>query len=320
MGCGDVLTMICPAKVNMALSVGTANRDGLHPLASWMVAVAFGDTLTLAKVQGPDSRFHITPADDGPTPPPHDQAAALNQGIGTYPTVQVNWPLADDLAYRAHSHLQRHVGHLLPVELGLSKRIPTGAGLGGGSSDAAATLVGLDRLFNLGLDDATLIRVGLDLGSDVGFLVEAALGTTSAIVTGLGEQIQPLPPATDPIHLTLVLPRLSCPTGLVYAAFDDLTQDGPTTTPNLQRVRAIADARMTAQDEPFNDLTAAACRVQPKLADLIDLLHYQLRQPVHVTGSGSAVFLVGPSHAACQQLAQEATTLTGLPALATRTI
>lgn len=156
------LELSCPAKVNLALYVGAPCTDGLHPLASWMVALRFADTLTLQHHEsGNDSRFDIRPIDE----------SVDGRGFtGTSsPRISIDWPIEEDLVYRAHRLMEQHVGSHLPVHLKLRKRIPAGAGLGGGSSNAAATLVGLNHLFDLGLPDQTLIPIARRLGSDVVF-------------------------------------------------------------------------------------------------------------------------------------------------------
>ena len=106
----DALTLRCPAKVNLALSVGAARaEDGMHPICSWMVTVEFGDTLTLTRSITNDSSYEFFYANDAPSPQP------------------IDWPLQSDLAFRAHGLIQRHVGEDLPVNMQLTKRIPAGA-------------------------------------------------------------------------------------------------------------------------------------------------------------------------------------------------
>jgi len=306
-----LLTLNCPAKVNLALSVGAPNPDGLHPLASWMVAVDFADSLTLEKNDNEPSRFDIAPVNKT-----DDTHAA------THP-VCVDWPLQKDLAFRAHALLENEIGRPLPIKLTLRKRIPTGAGLGGGSSNAAATLVGLNRLFSLGLDGPALIHLGQRLGSDVSFLIGAILGHPSALVTGLGEQLEPLT-HHGPIHLLLIFPEgLACPTGQIYAAFDQFNQSQQPADPDIARVRRITQwpgQSTLPPDAPFNDLQLPAFAVEPRLKNIHEQLEQHLRTPVHVTGSGATLFVIANSQAACQSLATQASALAGLTAVATRTL
>ena len=299
------VALFCPAKVNLALSVGapTATPRGLlHPLASWMVAVTFGDDLEVAEAAGIASRFDLAFAKDAPR---HGQ---------------VDWPLEKDLCWRAHAAMEAHTGRHLPVQLTLRKRIPAGAGLGGGSSDAAATLVAIDRLFELHLEESVLLELGAGLGSDVPFLVGALRGRPSAIVSGLGEQMEPVAPQSA-IPMVLILPSFPCPTGAVYQAYDRLNP--PATLagrPDLPRVRALAGERQVLPGAPFNDLAEPACEVRPELGALRAQISTALGLPVHVSGSGSTLFLVLASADAAEASVHRVAALTGLPTLATRVI
>lgn len=294
------LELACAAKLNVALSVGgpDAERGGLHPIASWMVALRHADRLVLRPAAAGRSRFDIAFAGA-----PHEP--------------KVDWPLHADLAHRAHGLMCARSGRALDVELTLRKRIPPGSGLGGGSSDAAATLVGLNRLFDLGVDDATLCAWGHTLGSDVAFGVAAMLGSASAIVSGLGERIEPAP-LRRPLHVVLVFPPFACPTGAVYRAHDAIV--APATAPDVDRVRALAAAATVAPDGPFNDLAQAAAVVQPQLGALRCRLAAELAAPVHVSGSGSTLFLLAAGDAEARALAERAAAASGLPVVATRTI
>jgi len=215
------LTLRAPAKVNLALSVGPPDARGMHPIASWMVAVEWGDDLTLRRAEAGGLTLDRRWADDAPHTP------------------AIDWAVEADLAWRAHAALEAEAGRPLPVAAELVKRVPPGAGLGGGSGDAAAMLVGLRRLYGLPLSDADLKRVAGTLGSDIPFAVDAVLGRASAVVTGLGERIEPSPLA-GPVHLVLVLPPLRCPTGAVYRAFDRSAEHAAVDEP---RVRALAAMR-----------------------------------------------------------------------------
>ncbi|MEX0653170.1 MAG: 4-(cytidine 5'-diphospho)-2-C-methyl-D-erythritol kinase [Phycisphaeraceae bacterium] len=296
----DTLTLACPAKVNLALSVGPPRDDHLHPIASWMVATTFGDRLTLRRAAGgATSRWRLAFADDAPTPQP------------------IDWPLERDLAYRAHRLLAGHVGRPLTVEVELAKRVPAGAGLGGGSSDAAGVLVGLNRLFDLKLPVSELMVLARQLGADVVFLVAALEGSPSAIVTGTGETIEPAAPA-GPVDLVLVLPPFGCPTGAVYEAFDrDHAGDARL---RVAAVRSLAGQHPLPADGPFNDLAEPAQQVQPRLAEAVARLDEALGMPVHVTGSGAAMFVVARSPDHARALATTATQATGLATVATRTL
>lgn len=297
----DVMTIPCPAKVNLALSVGPPDGSGYHPIASWMAALTFGDTLTLRRLESVDtqSRYDIRFADDAPQ-------------VGT-----VDWPLEKDLAYRAHRALEATAGRALPIELTLRKRIPTGAGLGGGSSDAAGVLWAVNELFELGLSEAALQAHAAALGSDVVFLVAALGGEPAAVVTGFGERLQPVT-VTSPAHLVLVLPALSCATGPVYQAFDEGV--GMSARADESRVRALAAGGRPQANELFNDLADAACRVCPPLAEAVEQVATAAGRAVHITGSGAAMFVLAEDESDATTLARRISDRIGLATVPTRTV
>lgn len=303
------LRVSCPAKVNLALSVGPPDAAGMHPIASWMVAVNFSDQLTVQRLAAPPSAFDIAFE-------PVDEAANATTAV-------VDWPLEKDLTFKAHALLQRRAGRELPIRLTLRKRIPAGAGLGGGSSDAARTLVAVNQLFDLKLDHAMLVELSRELGSDVAFGIAGAHGVSSAIVTGLGDELAPAPRG-QVIDLVLILPPFGCPTGAVYKAFDQLHGFSPAATaatpPQVDRVRQLAALATIPQQAPFNDLAEAACLVQPPLREIREQLRSALNLPIHITGSGSTLFVIAPSALTAKVLARKITATTGLRAVATRTL
>ena len=311
----DRLEITCPAKVNLALSVARPRADGMHPIASWMVACTFGDRIELRRADGTAEEGGVN-AGGSQT---HLRAGGLQivpdneqpQGV----QISVDWPVEKDLAFRAWRLLESHLGRPLPVTATVRKRIPTGAGLGGGSSDAAAMLVGLDRLFELKLSHR-LVQLAAALGSDVPFLVGAMQGEPSALVTGLGERLEPLP-LEGVLYLVLAFPPVECSTPQVYRAFDQLNPDAPSEA-DVGRVRTLAAQWPVPQAGPFNDLAEPAMVVQPRLREHIVALAAE-RIPAHITGSGAGMFIIAPNHLTAEALARGVTAITGLPAIATRT-
>jgi len=298
----DFLTLTCPAKVNLALSVASPLASGMHPIVSWMVALNFGDILTLHRMPDdiPASSFSMAYASDAP----RRQA--------------IDWPLEKDLAYRAHALLESKLQKKLPIQAQLIKWIPTGAGLGGGSSNAAAMLVGLNRLYKLDLSTETLCQWSTELGSDIAFLIGALMGEPSAIIAGTGEQFIPARRET-PIHLTLIFPPASCPTGPVYKAFDQLLE-GKEKPVEFERVRAQAASRQIQAGDPFNDLAKPACVVAPVLSEAKKTCESLLKQPVHITGSGAAMFTLARNADHARDMAITLTRDAHLPTLATHTL
>lgn len=280
----------CPAKLNLALSVGPPGADRMHPIASWMVTTDFADDLHLTRLDaGRDSLYAIVWAPDAPR------------------TSEIDWPIQKDLAVRAHLALQERAGRPLPVRMKLEKRIPVGGGLGGGSSNAAAMLRGVNALHGLGLDEAELAEIARGLGSDVPFLVRGG----SAIVEGLGERLEHHERLPD-LHAVLVFPRAACPTGPVYGAFDRMRPDAALAA---QRVRALAAGASLRHDAPFNDLAAPAIEVAPELAGAIERIAEATGRAVHVSGSGSTLYFLCTGRLEADLFAEQVRERTLLPAV-----
>jgi 4-diphosphocytidyl-2-C-methyl-D-erythritol kinase len=289
----DTIAEPAPAKLNLALSVGPRDARGMHPVCSWMVTIDLCDELTVTRLE-PDraSRYAVLW---------HREARRRRS---------IDWPIASDLAVRAHLELERRAGRRLPVQMKLEKRIPVGGGLGGGSSDAAAMLRAVNRLFELGLSDAELRAVGAGLGSDVPFFVSGGSG----IVEGTGERVENLPGMPE-LHGVVVFPEEHCPTGQVYGLFDAIGLGA------LDRaaVRALASADGSPRGESlFNDLADAAVRLVPALGKHLDGLAAVSGRPAHVAGSGSSLFVVCDDGPHAEGVARAVEERLGLPAVAVR--
>ncbi len=295
----DTLRLFCPAKLNLALSVGPPQPDGLHPIASWMVPIDFGDTLTLRRCRAP-TKPCIAYAEDAPRPS------------------KIDWPTEHDLAVRAWHALEAHLGQPLHVELSLDKRVPTGAGLGGGSADAAAVLDGLNRLFELSLSEQELLALAATLGADVVFQLGARRQPTGAVVSGIGETLEPLPPR-PPCPVCVVLPAFGCPTGDVYRAFDRSAGHQPDRL-DLKAVRDLAAQPLDSAAPLWNNLAQPAMMVRPELKRIRDMIAVSGHTP-HVTGSGSALFVIpaDPAPHALERTRKQLATTTGCPVVLTTT-
>lgn len=254
------------AKINLALAVAPPRAgDGLHPICSWFAPITLADDVSVERLEaGATPRYTIEWAPDAPRPTP------------------IDWPIEKDLAVRAHRLLEAEVGRSLPIALRVSKRIPTGGGLGGGSSDAASTLRAVVDAFELSIAPARLAAIALTLGSDVPyFLLDPP---SAAVVEGVGERIAPAPaPRGD---LVLIFPPFGCATGPVYRAFDALPP-GPFRAEEVRSMALSADPRGATL---FNDLLPAARRVEPALAEIIREAERAAAAPIHMTGSGSTLF------------------------------
>jgi 4-diphosphocytidyl-2-C-methyl-D-erythritol kinase len=251
------LRLAAPAKLNLNLRVGPRGPDGFHPLDSIVVKVSLYDEIVLR------------PRTDG-------QLALSCEGADCGPAEQ-------NLALRAARLLAAAAGRDVGgAESRLRKQIPPGRGLGGGSSDAAAVLDGLSRLWRLGLSSARLGELAARLGSDVPLF----LGPPAARMTGRGEV---LASARVPAFAAVVhMPEVVCSTAGVYAAYDERPNAGMGEQIDLGLVAGEPASRW--RHLLVNDLAAAALTHSPALARVRDELADALAVPVSVTGSGSGLF------------------------------
>ena len=276
--------MLAPAKLNLSLAVGPPGPGGRHPVASLMAPLAFGDDVCVTATH--TDQLNRSYANDAPGPrPPQD------------------WPEEDDLARRAQRAMERHLRRRLPCRIDIHKRVPPGSGLAGGSADAAAVLHQLHALHAPALPPAELQDLAASLGADVAFCLHTLQGApAAALATGDGSLIEPLSldAATLPPAVVLLFPPFGCGTAAVYAAFDEAGRFGdPADTSRVLRAR-------------FNDLEPAAVAVQPDLGTLLLTLR-DAGLPVHLTGSGSTLFLEAPDLDHAHRLAEHAHRTTGLP-------
>ena len=235
-----------PAKLNLFLHVTGRRADGYHLLQSVFLLINWCDQL----------HFEVR----------HDGALSRED---------LTWALpADDLVLRAARALQQATGCSLGAHIGVTKSVPAQAGMGGGSSDAASTLLALNRLWNLRLPQAALARIGLTLGADVPFF----LGGDNAWIEGVGEQITPI--ALAPTDFLVAKPQAGLDTSLIFS------------DPGLKRDTDLAIISGFAAD-PYgfghNDLQPVAQKLCPDIVQTIEWLASKGLK-ARMTGSGSAVF------------------------------
>jgi len=255
-----------PAKLNLVLRVGPVRSDGFHPVDSIVAKITLYDELI------------VSPREDGRIALICDDAAV---GAG-----------GDNLVLRAARLLASRAGGG-GVDIELRKRIPAGAGLGGGSADAAITLRVLNRLWSRDLSDADLAALAAELGSDV----PLTLGAPASRMQGRGEILTSI--ELPPFAAVLATPPVHSPTGDVYRAFDDV----PPTSPTPVDPAAFAQHPVGQwPDLLVNDLLAPACRVCPAIGEWIDRLEAATGEPVHMTGSGSALFILAADAAAAADI------------------
>ena len=248
-----------PAKINLTLHVLGRRADGYHDLESFVAFAGVADTLSLV---------------------PGQNLSLLLEG----PTAAGAGPPEDNLVLRAARNLRERVGGLRAGEFRLIKRLPVAAGIGGGSADAAAALVGLDRLFGLGLDDAGLRKAGLRIGADVPF----CLAGGTALGEGIGEILTPLP-APPPHALVVAKPEAGADTGAIYRAHDERPGTiRPSVAPTVEALRA-GDLGALARSLG-NDLAPVTRALVPGVGELEEALSRAGALGVAMSGTGTAVY------------------------------
>ena len=267
------LAVEAPAKVNLTLRVVGVRPDGYHDLESVVAAVGLFD------------RLRIEPAD----------GLDLVCGDAAVP------PGDENLVMKAARLLRESCGTRQGARVYLEKHIPAGRGFGGGSSDAAAALAGLNALWQCGRTPAELAALGARLGSDVPLFFSSPV----AVMRGRGERLSPVE-AQPPWWLALAWPGYGNPTADVYAAYDGLppparTEGGrPGATEILKRLEGPA---RRAAAFLVNDLEPAARTLRPRAPGVRALLERAGAAAVGMTGSGSAYFALVDTEAEARSLA-----------------
>ncbi|MEI7837549.1 MAG: 4-(cytidine 5'-diphospho)-2-C-methyl-D-erythritol kinase [Planctomycetota bacterium] len=259
---GEALVVAAPAKINLNLLVGPRRSDGYHPIDSYVARINLFDTIELRRRDDARITLECLGADCGPT------------------ESNLAFRAAEALAQQAHA-AGRSEGRARGVDIRLIKRIPLGAGLGGGSSDAAAVLAGLTSLWDLKLEPGDLASLAGTLGSDVPLF----LGPPAARMTGRGETVRPVRLCS--FRAILCLPGLHIPTAAVYRQFDRLPAQAL-----CQLDEAILSGPPSAwRDRLVNQLSPAADDVCPGLGTWRGSLA-EGGLPVCLSGSGSALFIL----------------------------
>ncbi len=262
------LTVRAPAKINLHLGVGALGADGYHPLATLYQAVGLYDDVTVEE----QLEWSVHLRGDG------------RIDLGEVPSGD------DNIALRAGRALVAHHGLDRAAKVEIRKGIPVAGGMAGGSADAAATLVALDRLWDLQTPDDDLLRLAAGLGSDVPF---ALVGGT-ALGSGHGELVTPVPD-----HGSWWWVVVETDTGLatpgVYRAFDELHAGRDVPTPEIPS--ALYDALADGDVERLarllrNDLQEPALRLRPDLSTTFDDALAAGAHAALLSGSGPSVLLL----------------------------
>lgn len=257
----DRIVLASPAKINLCLEVLCRREDGYHEIRSILQLIDLCDRLTLVK----------------------RKKGIEVEVVGAAPSGREN------LAYQAAELLLKEAGVRAGVKIQLEKRIPMGGGLGGGSSNAAATLWGLTRLYRLDLSLKDLMAVGAQLGSDVPFFFFPG----TALAEGRGERLRPLPPL-PPLWVVVANPGFSVSTAWAYQRLS-LGLTNADEDRRIALLMEIASLMGTGEGEQalslsFNRFEEVVLPAYPEIASLKRRLFTMGARPVLLAGSGSSVF------------------------------
>ncbi|MGE6388416.1 4-(cytidine 5'-diphospho)-2-C-methyl-D-erythritol kinase [Pseudomonas sp. NPDC078416] len=262
------LTLPAPAKLNLMLHITGRRADGYHELQTLFQFLDYGDELSFALRDDGEVRLQTEIADV-----PHDS----------------------NLIVRAARALKEQSGCPHGVDIWLKKILPMGGGIGGGSSDAATTLLGLNHLWQLGWDEDRLAALGLTLGADVPVFVRGH----AAFAEGIGEILTPATPE-EPWYLVLV-PQVSVSTAEIFS------------DPLLTRDTPPIKVRPVPKGNSRNDCLPVVTRRYPEVGNALNLLGKFTE--AKLTGTGSCVFGAFPSKAEADKVSALLTeTLTGFVA------
>jgi len=256
------LSAFAPAKVNLFLHVGPLAADGYHPLASLMVFADVGDTVSVQAAEAPE--FQVT---------------------GPFGSLIEDGP--ENLVVQAARALFEYVkGPQPPFRLLLDKQLPVAAGLGGGSSDAGATLRLLNSALDLAIQDEMLSAIAARLGADG----PVCLWGRSAIARGRGDRLS-APPTFTPIDAVLVNPRVPSSTGAVYRAYDEAGAPGGDDLPPLPDAFESPEEMAAILSWCRNDLEAPAVRLAPAIGVVLEALRGEPETLLaRMSGSGATCF------------------------------
>jgi 4-diphosphocytidyl-2-C-methyl-D-erythritol kinase len=246
----SALGLPAPAKLNLFLHVTGRRADGHHTLQTAFQLIDLADWLDFER---------------------RGDGQIVREG-------DLRWDAAEDLAVRAALALRQATGCRLGASIRVTKNIPAGSGMGGGSSDAATTLIALNRLWGLGLARADLAAIALPLGADVPFFLHG----TNAFAEGVGEELHPL--SIPPAWFAVIWPQVHVSTREIF------TDPGLTRNTKPTKIADFSVAVGLPSQTLFgaNDLEPVARRRFPEIEQA--LAHLQRHGPARMTGSGSAVF------------------------------
>lgn len=268
----DRHSVIAPAKINLTLQVLGKRRDGYHDIASVATKVTFYDGIDVRTSAGPAIEIKCS-----------DPAVPSD---------------ARNLIWQAAQLLAKRVDDPEPISIDLQKRIPIGAGLGGGSSDAAGVLQLLNRRWNLGLQESELLELAARIGSDVAMFLKGP----AVSLSGRGEIVRDV---VLPWRgwMVLVLPPFGISTAEVYGHWREHVR--PPRGDASACLEASIDTAAKLDAVLFNDLQQSVYAIEPRLEEIKNNVERSLHRRFHITGSGSTMFACVDTLEEAERLNQE---------------
>lgn len=250
------------AKLNIALQITGVREDGYHLLDMVFKELDFGDEVSVEKIS---KGIELTCSDK------------------SLPTDEKN------IAYKAAKRMIEKYEICEGIKIDIIKRTPHGAGLGGGSSDAAAVIKGINEHFDLKLSYEEMIEIGVKLGADVPFFLKGGIQRAK----GIGEELEMID-VTDNYYYAVVKPEESVSTVWAYKEFDVMTSNGETKN-SSKRIEDVIKALKDHDEKQieaciFNDLEAPVIKALPVISDIKNAMKEKGAFAAMMTGSGSAVF------------------------------
>jgi len=291
---------IAPAKINLTLEILGKRQDGYHEIISLMQTIDLCDYLTFHKNPWLQiiPEYHNLPVSDN------------------LPGFDRNNYLVKNLVYKTAEILKNETGYRSGAVIELKKTIPSSAGLGGGSSDAAATLRGLNKLWNLKLSLKNLSEIGAKVGSDVPFFIYGG----TCIAKGRGEQVKQIKPIKPKWLLIILLPfNIKDKTRKLYSYVDEkYLTDGKNT---LNLVKSInTNNGSLIRENLFNAFELIYSEIfedyKKWLKEFEDIGIY----PLHLAGSGPAIYFISDDESEVIEAAEKISSITNLSIYITRTV
>jgi 4-diphosphocytidyl-2-C-methyl-D-erythritol kinase len=295
-----------PCKINLNLNVGEQREDGFHSIESVFTACSLADTLEFASAGTRRDEIYMETAELPPF-----FAGMLDDS---------SLPPEKNLVYRAIERFKQESGFAKYVKVHIFKKIPPAAGLGGGSSDAAAALLAMNRLSGMALDTGTLLNIAAGLGSDIPFFVSIAAGISqspppysAAFVSGRGERVEPL--AVPLLNVVIVNPGIKSNTKEAFALLDTVRLQifgGTTFQKKISKTDILAAITKNPAEWPYyNDFLPVFLNSEPQNKVYHTVLH-DLKQNEAVfcglSGSGSSCFGIFSTAAAAESAAARLST------------